>query len=177
MIEKIRRYYPPALELIPLGLTLVTLLYVAYHFGRLPEEIPTHFDATGQPDGWGDRYMLIILPILQGYLYLQTFLINYFLIMKPDHKEALQWINIPFVKKDQLGPKETEEIKRQTARLLYGINLGIVLLFAYVLVGTVQTAYGHWNGLGSGFIGLVILICLFPLYFIWKSYRAAKPKG
>lgn len=177
LVEKIRRYYPPALELIPLGLTVVTLLYVAYHFGRLPEDIPTHFDATGTPDGWGSRYMLIALPILQCFLYVQTFLFNYFLIIKPEPKETLNWINIPFIKKDQLGQEAVEKIKRQMARMMFSTNLGLVLLFAYVLVGTVQTAYGHWNGLGSQFIWFVILIALMPFYFMWKSYRAAKPKG
>jgi uncharacterized membrane protein len=178
LTDKIKRYYPPAIELIPLGLALLSILYVAYHFGQLPEEIPTHFDINGQPDAWGKKYMLLVLLVIQLYVYMQSWLLNYFLIIKPnDSLEALRFINIPFVKKEQLWPEQTENIRRQMARMMVMINISLHLLFLYIIFGSVQTAYGLWPGLGKGILVLVAWLVIAPGYYIWKAYRAAKPKG
>ncbi len=37
-------------------------LYLASIYGSLPEQIPIHFDWKGQPDGWGPKYLLWLLP-------------------------------------------------------------------------------------------------------------------
>ena len=37
---------------------------------RLPDPIPTHFDALGHPDGWGSPRMLLLLPAIATGIYL-----------------------------------------------------------------------------------------------------------
>lgn len=174
LIENIRKHYPPALELIPLGLILVSVLYLVFHFGKLPDEIPTHFDITGQPDAWGKKYTLIILLVLQLYLYMQTWLLSYFLVIKPEGKEALHYINMPFVKKEALTPEQVNHIKRQMARMMIMIHILVQFLFLYLIFGSVQTAYGVWPGLGKGILFFVIILIMAPAYYVGKSYRVAK---
>ena len=53
------------------GLTLYTFL-------KLPTTIPTHFNASGQADGYGNKVTLIILPILATIIYLGLTQLNKF---------------------------------------------------------------------------------------------------
>lgn len=50
------------LEVSALIMTLVPFVYLALHWGSLPDRIPTHFNAAGVVDGWGGRGDLLILP-------------------------------------------------------------------------------------------------------------------
>ena len=44
--------------LIALGIHGVT---IAMYYPGLPDRIPIHFGIDGQPDGWGDKWMLLLL--------------------------------------------------------------------------------------------------------------------
>ena len=37
---------------------------------RLPERVPTHFDAAGNPNGWGSPAMMVVLPLIGSAIYL-----------------------------------------------------------------------------------------------------------
>ena len=39
-------------------------LFLALSWRAMPDQIPTHFDAAGQIDGWGPKSTALILPIL-----------------------------------------------------------------------------------------------------------------
>lgn len=39
-------------------------LYLATIYGGLPERVPIHFDWRGEPDGWGPKYILWLLPTI-----------------------------------------------------------------------------------------------------------------
>ena len=45
-------------------LTIVMWGLIAWMWHHVPETIPTHFDITGQPDGYGDRSDLIIMGVV-----------------------------------------------------------------------------------------------------------------
>jgi uncharacterized membrane protein len=43
---------------------LVMLVLFVRDYGRLPEIVPTHFGATGEPNAWGPKSTFIIFPII-----------------------------------------------------------------------------------------------------------------
>ena len=45
--------------LLVLGPLALALLHLAWIAGKLPEQVPSHFDTTGQPDGWTTRSGLL----------------------------------------------------------------------------------------------------------------------
>jgi uncharacterized membrane protein len=61
------------LEIVSQG-SLVLLVFVTvralYGPARLPDRIPTHFNAAGQADGWGPPMMLLIFPVFAMVIYL-----------------------------------------------------------------------------------------------------------
>ena len=50
-------------ELILIVLTILPIIYLAVSWNILPESMPIHFDAQGQPNGYGSRYVYVWMPI------------------------------------------------------------------------------------------------------------------
>lgn len=41
-------------------------VYAAYLYPELANKIPTHFNASGQPDAWGSRNSIFMMPVIMG---------------------------------------------------------------------------------------------------------------
>jgi uncharacterized membrane protein len=69
------------LEIVSLA-SLVLLVFITaralYGPVRLPERIPTHFNAAGQADGWGSPAMLLVFPGFAVAIYLLMSLVSRF---------------------------------------------------------------------------------------------------
>ena len=57
------------------GLVLLAVLFWLTYSAlngpeKLPDRIPTHFDISGQPNGWGPAGVLWFLPIVAAGIYL-----------------------------------------------------------------------------------------------------------
>lgn len=46
------------------AILLAGVVYVAVRYASLPAEIPTHYNAFGEVDGWGSRGTLWIMPVI-----------------------------------------------------------------------------------------------------------------
>lgn len=45
------------------------IVFLAVKWRSIPETVPTHFDAMGQPDAWGSKVSLIAEPIFMAALF------------------------------------------------------------------------------------------------------------
>ena len=50
-------------ELVLIVLTLLPILYLAINWSALPESMPVHFDAEGNPNGYGSRMVYVFMPL------------------------------------------------------------------------------------------------------------------
>ncbi len=58
-------------------LAIVPLIVVAVAFPSMPETAAIHFDLYMQPDGWGPRWQLFLLPTcVVGYAVLMWFIVK-----------------------------------------------------------------------------------------------------
>ena len=78
--DRIQKFYPVWLELIPPLLLGFVIAYTAYNYALLPAMMPTHFGLTGMADGWSPKgFWSVYLPLVIGILvWLPMSLINYF---------------------------------------------------------------------------------------------------
>ena len=81
-------------ELIVIVITLIPIVYLAVNWNLLPESMPIHFDAHGQPNGYGSRYVYVWLPV--GLYFLMLVLpkidprkANYFVFQESYYKLRL----------------------------------------------------------------------------------------
>ena len=59
-------------EVVLIVLTLLPILYLFMNWNLLPESVPIHFDAKGEPNGYGSRFVYVFMPI--GIYLLMLFL-------------------------------------------------------------------------------------------------------
>ena len=175
MWRNIQKYYPPALDLLTFSMMFGMIIYVFFSYGKLPPEIPIHFNIAGQADGWGHKGALFGLILLNFHTVLLCFVLNYFLIIRSENKaDSLQFMNIPFLKKEELTEGEIHTVKQHTARMLAVSNLVISLLFASIYYDIIQNGLGKENGLGFGVEIMIILIFVPFVYYFWKIYHDLK---
>jgi len=53
-----------ALEILIWAMVAVPFLYLAAIYGQLPAEVPTHFDANGQPDDYSPKSNLLVILLM-----------------------------------------------------------------------------------------------------------------
>ncbi|WP_299890209.1 SdpI family protein [uncultured Lacinutrix sp.] len=51
-------------ELPLLLIVLIPFIYLAYIWNALPETVPTHWNASGEIDGWSSKNTLLLIPFL-----------------------------------------------------------------------------------------------------------------
>jgi uncharacterized membrane protein len=48
---------------------LLAILIIVYFWAVLPDRIPIHFGFSGQPDAWGDKMMIWLLPTVAAIIF------------------------------------------------------------------------------------------------------------
>ncbi|WP_077328096.1 DUF1648 domain-containing protein [Virgibacillus siamensis] len=139
-------------NLLSVMIIIASIVYAIYQFDNLPDRIPTHFNAQGKADGWGNKSSLFILPAITT----ATFLMMYFLNKVP------HIFNLPVT----ITEKNASRIYRLARTMMAVFNFEIVLILSYATYETVQAAHGYstlglWFILFSIFVPLVTMILFF----------------
>lgn len=45
-------------------IAIINLVFAAYSLANLPATIPIHFGIDGKPNGWGDKYTIFLIPLI-----------------------------------------------------------------------------------------------------------------
>ncbi|WP_188454167.1 DUF1648 domain-containing protein [Virgibacillus oceani] len=135
-----------ALNISSFLLLIVLILYVVQAYSNLPETIPTHFNANGEANGWGNKAFIFLMPAIALFV---CFIPMYFLSKKPHMFNYM--VKVTEENASRLYP---------VARLFMTvINFETVILFSYITWDIVQSARGN-ETLGAGFIVTVIVVPL-----------------
>lgn len=105
-------------EVISVLLLFMLLAGTAAAYIRLPEMIPTRLNAMDAPDGYEQKYTLLVYPVLGLVIYLAMSLINFFLIKQQDY--------------------EQEYREPQHARTVWLLRMGKVLIMAGLVLSVVE---------------------------------------
>ena len=108
MWQKLRKSYPPQLELIALFVLVFTVYWVIANYAFLSETIPTHFNFQGIPDKWGSKNEILVFPIMGAFLYIVLTTLNIILAVA---KDLRKYINLPPKRKAVLSDVKVEELR------------------------------------------------------------------
>ncbi|WP_299608142.1 DUF1648 domain-containing protein [uncultured Aquimarina sp.] len=140
-----------------IGLGVLLLLPIIYNADLL-DQIPTHFNAKGEPDNYSSKTSIWVLPVIGLLMVVGLYILNKF-----PHK-----FNYPSKISEDSAPR----YYKITTRLIRVINLIIAWSFAYILYGSIQVAIGVYDGLGNWFLPVFIGALLgVMIYFILKSRK------
>ncbi|HPF43998.1 MAG TPA: DUF1648 domain-containing protein [Syntrophomonadaceae bacterium] len=151
------------LDIAALGTVIFMLLFLKINYTLLPAEIPTHFDFSGAPDGWGSKNSLLILAGVMIVFYVGLKIMERF----PHTYNYLQPIN------ENNAPYQY----LQGRMLMAFMKTECVLLFAYLIWGSIETAKGNITGLSHWLLPVFLLVMAVTLvYFIMKMTKKTDKK-
>ena len=145
------------IDAIGIGLILFLILMPIIYGPELPDQVPTHFNASGEADAYGDKSSLWTMPIVGFLTFALLFVMNFF-----PHT-----FNIPI----KITEENAEVQYRLVTRMIRTLNLAIAGMFAYISWAGIQTALGNMNGLGQWFLPAVMIGSFLPIviYFVVAS--------
>lgn len=140
-------------------IALCTLVgYTGYAYPGLPETIPVHLNARGEVDGFGQKWMFLLLPAIGVILFL-----------------GMSWIT-RFPHRFNYPVNITEDNASQqyanAARMIRVMKLSLAVLFLLLQWEISRRAHGTINPLGIGMLFIEIGIVLLPaVYFTVRSFQ------
>ncbi len=136
------------LELICKIFLLVMWVIALYTFYRLPTTIPIHFNASGEPDDYGNKLILLILPVFATVIYWGVTKLNKY----PHIFNYLTKIT-----------EDNAEMQYSIAtKMLRFLKLAILIIFSLIILFTYLTTIGVTNGLGFWFLPFTYGLLLIP---------------
>ena len=131
-------------EITAFAFFALLIILPAIYFRDLPDTIPVHFNAAGNPDGFGSRTTLWILPLTGAFMYILMTIV-----------EAFPHIyNFPVEITEENAPAQY----RLATRLIRILKTVILIMFSYISYQTINTATGGAAGLGKVFLPVFLLI-------------------
>jgi uncharacterized membrane protein len=148
-----------ALETLALIGVLSLAAFAAYYYPRLPQTIPTHFNFKGEPDGWGGKGVLIMLPAIGVILYTGLTVLAQF-----PHIFNYPWAIT------EANARRQYAISRQ---MMSVVKLDLVGKFFYITGAMIRTATGIGHGLSPWFTTLELHLLFGAVgFYLFKAKRA-----
>ncbi len=130
-----------------------------FSFINMPGIIPIHFGPSGEPNNYGEKTTILILPAIATLLFWGLTKLN-------KHPDIFNY-SVSITKSNA-----AQQYKYAT-RLIRFLKLAIVVIFFIIVLFTYLTSIAVTDGLGDWFLPFVFSATLIPTgYYITKSLSA-----
>lgn len=149
------------LDYILIGLGLFGLLSMialtVFHYEQLPEQIPTHFDLSGQADAYGEKSTIWFIVMITGALVVILNLVN----------RVPHLVNYSVPITEENAPRQYQNLQRLNRTMTAVISLCL----AYIHYAIIQMSLGNREGLGLWFLLLFLTLIFGSLgYFLYRAH-------
>ena len=138
---------------------LAPFVYLALNWTAMPATVPSHFGINGQPDAWGPRWNLFLLPALA------LVIVSLLSVGKrfPNH------FNYPV----RITEENRERQRELGLELIDELRFIVATLLGYISIQQMRTALNQTNGLGVWTMLLLVAAVFGTIaaYFV-RSIRA-----
>lgn len=152
--------------LIISGFAVVFLVWllIIWQYGALPDTVPTHFNAQGEPDAYGSKFTILILGIIGTVVFIGLETLSHY-----PHS-----FNYPVKITERNAPAQY----RLASRFIRLLNLSMSLVFLLVVYLIFESADGTVSPLSSWILPLILVLVFTPLviYFVQsRKLKSEKP--
>jgi len=146
------------LELFSWLILILQWALILLNYSNFPEIIPMHYNFAGQPDSFGCKTTILILPILSTFLFTGMTILNRFPHI----------FNYP----KKITNQNAERQYTIATRLIRYLKFIIIATFSIIVLMTSQTAKNKISGLGILFLPLFLILIYIPMiYAIVKLFK------
>lgn len=145
-------------EIATLIILLMTWILIVVSYTKLPDIVPTHFNALGEVDDFGGKRSILTLPVIATVMYIGLIVLNQFPHIFNYPKNITE---------------ENAFIQYVYAtRLVRYLNFIVVLIFGYFTLETIRNANGNMDGLGIWSLPLILALVFFPMvFYLVKAFK------
>lgn len=137
------------------GIWVLTLV----NYFDLPDRIPTHYNAAGEADAFGNKSNILALPIISTLLFIGLSFLN-------KHPHLFNYAS-------EITTKNALHQYKNATRIIRFLKLAIVLIFGIIVFKTIENANGNSDGLGTWFLPFTLAIIFIPIfYFLINSNKS-----
>lgn len=130
------------LEFSGWAILAILWVFVLFNYSALPDTIPTHFNASGKPDGFDKKISILLIPAIATIFYVGLTLLN----RVPHIFNYIQEVTFQNAR---------EQYRRATLIVRY-LKFGLVILFGFITHQSVQISLGREKDLGSWVLPLIL---------------------
>lgn len=142
------------------GVFIIGVLYSIVSLATLPSDVPIHFNFAGEADGWGSKYVLLLLP----FIGIVTVLALEALEKRPHFHNYPHYMN-------EVNVRQFYEVSVRTSNL---IKNGTLLIFGLAQIEIVQSAKEAQFTFGSILVGIIVVALFVPI--VWHIYSSVQLK-
>ena len=144
------------LEISGIILLIIMWTLAAFNYYQSLETVPIHFNLSGQPDSYGSKVTLLLLPIIPTVIYFGMTQLN-------KYPHIFNYMT-----------KITEENAKQqytiATRMIRILKASVVLIFTIDILSALLMTFGMVDGLSAWSFPVTILILAVPtIYLIVQS--------
>ncbi|MCK0110202.1 DUF1648 domain-containing protein [Flavobacteriaceae bacterium S0825] len=145
------------IEFISITLLILMWVYCIVNYMELPDTIATHFNGAGEPDGYGSKQTVWVIPIIATVMYIGLFILNKY----------------PHMHNYMVNITEENALKNYkfSTRIVRVVNFLCVLLMTYITYMIVESAFGKQFNLGTWFVPVVIGVSIILPIIIFVYMR------
>lgn len=126
-----------------------SIMMLVIIWGKLPQEVPAHFNAVGEVDRWGSKWELIILPMIAAFLAL----------MMQVFERYPEWHNYP----ERFNELNAAQFYLHSRKLINQMKNICLIIFAMISFESVSISLGWWSGSGALFLPALLLGVFIPI--------------
>ena len=132
---------------------IICLIFLPiYYFNDLPNRIPKHFNAFGQPDSYGNKIMIWFVPIITLSLYIGMTILN-----KYPHI-----FNYP----TNVTNENAERFYKIATKSIRFLKVVIVVSFSYLNFRIIKTGLNETAGIGYIFLPIFLILIIGTIGFM-----------
>lgn len=138
-------------DILGLIVFIGSIIFLVVSWSAIPEQVPGHYNASGEVDRWGSKYELFILPMIGVFLWFMMGLFERF----PHIHNYPARIN-----------ESNAAAFYLTSRKMLNVTKNICLaLFGFILIQSIRVALGWADSLGIWFLPVFLLATIVPIIF------------
>ena len=135
------------------------IFLILNYWSALPDQVPSHFGISGQPDSWSGKGTLIILPAVSVFLYALLTLVS----------RIPQYANYIV----EITADNAERQYRLARNMISILKAEIIWVFTLINWAAIGVALERCRGLGVMFLPIFLTIIFGTIgIYIYKSIKA-----
>lgn len=143
--------YDSGINAISLLVLVAFWIYIVMNYQKLPDIIPTHFNGSGIADGFGEKWTILISPVLTTLFFIGLTILGRFPHL----------LNYPTtITKENLNTQHNI-----AKRMLRFLKLVIIIIFFILEYKTIEIALGTNEDLGRGFVLMIFALIFVPIFY------------